>query len=77
MSREIASLRNLTEFWIATGMLIFYMAALPFYGTLNFLLAYHHGVAKTLYKVLLIIDTIMYAIFSYGYLCKTINIRKS
>jgi hypothetical protein len=77
MAREISSLRNLTEFWIATGMLIFYMSALPFYGTLNFLLTYHHGVARTLYKVLLVIDTLMYALFSYGYLCKTMSTKKS
>lgn len=77
IARETYSLRSLPEFWIATGMLIFYMAAIPYYGTLNFLIAYHRGVAKTLYKVLLGIDTSMYALFIYGYLCKTINIRRS
>jgi hypothetical protein len=77
VAREISSLRNLTEFWIATGMLIFYMAALPFYGTLNFLMVYHHGAARTLYRVLLIVDTMMYAIFCYGYLCRTTSIKRS
>ncbi|HET6253337.1 MAG TPA: hypothetical protein VFE32_04660 [Puia sp.] len=77
VARDIAPLRGMAEFWIATGMLIFYMAALPFYGTLNFLLTYHRDVARTLYKVLLIIDTLMYAIFIYGYLCRTISIKRS
>lgn len=76
-SREARSLRNLTEFWIATGMLIFYMAALPFYGMLNFLMKYHNSVAVTLFNVLLVMDMLMYALFCYGYLCRTISIKRS
>jgi hypothetical protein len=77
MTREIQSLRNLPEFWIATGMLIFYLGALPFYGALNFLWTYHQSAATTLWRILLIMDTLMYLLFSYAFLCRTINIKKS
>lgn len=77
LNREIQSLRNLPEFWIATGMLIFYIGCLPYYGTLNFLWTFHKSAARTLWKVLLIMDTIMYVLFSYGYLCRTTNTKKS
>lgn len=74
---EILPLRNLPEFWIATGMLIFYLGALPYFGTLNFLVKYHLQVAKSLSTVLVVLDTLMYLLFSYGFLCRTINTKRS
>jgi hypothetical protein len=76
-SGEILPLRTLPEFWIATGMLIFYLGALPFFGTLNFLNKYHGDAASTLLNVLQFLDIIMYTLFSYGYLCRIINTKKS
>src|SRR5579859_7668106 len=37
-AREILSLRTLSEFWIATGMLIFYLGSFAFFGMLNYIL---------------------------------------
>jgi hypothetical protein len=74
---EIYPLRNLPEFWIASGMLIFYLGALPYFGTLNFLIRSHMHVAVTLSKVLTLLNTCMYTFFSYAYLCRMINIKKS
>lgn len=79
MAKEIQSIRHLPEFWIATGMLIFYLWELPYSGTLNFFLDYyraHRTVSRGLLTVRLILDTLMYALFSYGYLCRIINTRK-
>lgn len=76
-AREIQSLRNSPEFWIATGMLIFYLGALPYYGTLNFLMSYNMAVATSLLQVLKVLDTLMYALFSYGFIWQIINMRKS
>ena len=76
-AREIQSLRNLPEFWIATGMLIFYLGALPYFGTLNFLIGHYLQVAQSLLKVLVVLDTLMYAMFAYGFLCRIINTTKS
>jgi hypothetical protein len=79
-ANEIQSLRNLPEFWIATGMLVFYLGALPYFGTLNFLLEYykvHRGVSMSLLNVLKIVDTLMYGLFAYGFLCRITNTKKS
>ncbi|HEY4063717.1 MAG TPA: hypothetical protein VGM30_17535 [Puia sp.] len=80
IAKDIQSLRNLPEFWIATGMLVFYLGALPYFGTLNFLLDYykiHRGVSRSLLNVLKIVNTLMYGLFAYGFLCRIINTRKS
>jgi hypothetical protein len=76
-AHEITNLRTLPEFWIATGMLIFYMAALPYFGSLNFLVRYHMNVAKNLWIVLVCLNTCMYTFFTYGYLCWIRNTKKS
>jgi magnesium-transporting ATPase (P-type) len=76
-AHEIKNLRTLPEFWIATGMLIFYMAALPYFGVLNFLIQYHLKVAENLLIVLQVLDTCMYIIFTYGFLCRILNTKKS
>ena len=74
---EIQSLRNLPEFWIATGMLVFYLGALPYFGTLNFLMSYNRAAATSLLQVLKILDTLMYALFTYAFLCRIIISKKS
>ncbi len=74
---EVHPLRNLSEFWIASGMLIFYLGALPYFGTLNFLIRSHLNVAVTLAKVLTLLNTCMYSLFSYACLCQMINTKKS
>lgn len=76
-AHEITNLRTLPEFWIATGMLIFYMAALPYFGSLNFLIQHHMKVAQNLLIVLMCLNTCMYTFFTYGYLCRIRYIKKS
>jgi hypothetical protein len=76
-AHEILNLRHLPEFWIATGMLIFYMAALPYFGSLNFLIQYHLKAANNLLTVLQCLDTLMYILFTYGFLCRIRNTKKS
>lgn len=76
-ARKIQSLRNLPEFWIATGMLVFYLAALPYFGALNFLISYSRQAATSLLTVLKVLDTLMYALFTYGFLCRIITLKKS
>ena len=78
-AKEIQPIRHLPEFWIATGMLIFYLWELPYAGTLNFFLNYyiaHRTVSRGLLSIRLILDSLMYALFSYGYLCQITNTRK-
>jgi hypothetical protein len=75
--REIIPLRALPEFWIATGMLIFYLGSLPFFGMLNFLGRSHDGMVQKLYTVLTVQNIIMYSLFTYAFLCRTTNTTKS
>ncbi|HXB91470.1 MAG TPA: hypothetical protein VNU72_04240 [Puia sp.] len=76
-AKEIRSLRSMPEFWIATGLLIFYLGELPFFGVLNFLVSHDMLLTRSLLKVLKLLDTLMYGLFSYGFLCLIINTRKS
>ncbi|HMI63947.1 MAG TPA: hypothetical protein VK518_23685 [Puia sp.] len=73
---EIMVLRTLPEFWIATGMVIFYLGSFSFFGMLNFINKYPK-VAVRLLDVYEILDIVMYALFSYGFLCRIINTKKS
>lgn len=74
---DIPSLRNVPEFWIATGMLIFYLGSLPFLGPLEFIMNLYMTVAETLEEVLKVLDTIMYTLFTVGFLCQIPNPKKS
>jgi hypothetical protein len=78
-AKEIQTIRYLPEFWIATGILLFYLWELPYFGTLNFFMDYyraHLEVNNGLLNARLILDTLMYAFISYGYLCPILNTTK-
>lgn len=65
-------LRSKPEFWIATGMIIFYSCQLPFLGTVNYLVKTSMNLALSLLNVLRCIDILMYLIFCYAFLCRII-----
>lgn len=64
------------EFWIATGMLVFYSCQTPYFGMMNFLIANYLPFARSFLKVILVIDTAMYLTFIYAFLCPLITHRK-
>ena len=72
---EIMSLRTLPEFWIATGMLIFYLGSFAFFGMLNVILK-HFEVAERLLAVYQLLDILMYGLFRYGFLCRIVGIKR-
>ena len=74
-SENVIPLSRNTEFWIATGMLILYLCQIPYFGMLNFLVKNYLVLARNIYPFLIILNTLMYAIFSYAYLCR-INTKK-
>ncbi|HMG69409.1 MAG TPA: hypothetical protein VK588_17045, partial [Chitinophagaceae bacterium] len=73
VSPETFKLKNKPEFWIATGMIIFYSYALPFLGTINYLDKVSHSLASTLLDVFDYVDILMYLIFCYAFLCRIIT----
>jgi hypothetical protein len=78
-AKEMQPIRRMPEFWIVTGILTFYLWELPYYGTLNFFMDYyitHREVSGGLLNARLILDTLMYAFISYGYLCRILNTTK-
>lgn len=77
-SKDVQPLSSTPEFWIATGMLIFYAIAIPYYGPLSYLVKNNNELARLLLiYVYMVFDTIMYLLFSYGYLCRILNSKKS
>ncbi len=72
-SKTDIHLRTQPEFWIATGMLIYYSCQVPYFGMLNYLINHYLLLARSLLNVLLVINTSMYLIFIYAFLCKKIN----
>jgi hypothetical protein len=63
------------EFWIATGLIIFYTCNLPYLGMLNFITKDYLSLAKGLLTLLQILNIIMYSLFTLAFLCtKTITI---
>ena len=59
---EVVALRKLPEFWIATGMMIFYLGALPYFGALNFLLTNFPALSRSFLGVYKVLDSLMYSL---------------
>ncbi|HEY4063715.1 MAG TPA: hypothetical protein VGM30_17525 [Puia sp.] len=74
--QEVPPLRMLPEFWIATGMLLFYLGALPYFGTLNFLV-HHILLAGTggLVNAVRMLDILLYAAIGFGFACRALPLR--
>ena len=68
-SPKLVKLTSTPEFWIATGMIIFYTCELPYMGMLNFLVEHFLSLARNLLPVLTILATVMYLFFIYAYIC--------
>jgi len=74
--QETPSLRQLPEFWIATGMLLFYLGALPYFGTLNFLVNHNLLAGRgALVNTVRTLDILMYAAISFGFMCRWPRVR--
>ena len=69
-SSETMHLTTTPEFWIATGLIIFYGGNLPYVGMLNYLIKNYMSLATNLTYVLKILNIVMYSLFAYAYLCR-------
>jgi hypothetical protein len=74
---ELIKLTKSSEFWIATGLIIFYSCNLPFLGMFNFLTKNYDTLAYKLETILQVLDTVMYSLFIYAFLCRMTNIARS
>ena len=57
------------EFWIATGLIIFYSINLPYLGMLNFITTEYLSLAKRLLKLLQVLNIVMYSFITLAFLC--------
>lgn len=73
---DLVRLDSNPEFWIATGLIIFYACNLPYMGMLNFLVKNYLLLARQLLAVLAILNIVMYSIFIYAFICR-ITTKKS
>ena len=75
----LIKLQRHPEFWIATGMILFYACILSYVGVLNYLIKNYKELAGDLLVVLHVLVSIMYLIFLYAYVCqiRQISTRKS
>jgi len=69
-SEEIIDLKTQPGFWIATGMIIFYACNLPYFGMLYYLYINYPVLAQDFILVSLVLNIIMYILFTYAYLCQ-------
>jgi hypothetical protein len=74
-SEPLITLTRHTEFWIATGMILFYAANLPYLGILSYLVQNYQMLARALLVLLGWLSVTMYLIFSLAYVCR-ITTRK-
>ena len=72
MSSDNEALIKNSEFWIATGMIIFYALLLPFVGVFNFLGKTSKELASFFAYGLQFLGIFMYVLFSYAFLCRII-----
>lgn len=58
------------NFWIATALMLFYCCQAPFMGSVTYLAAHHRELSMSLLNVSVIINTLMYLMFGYAFLCQ-------
>jgi len=74
---KLVKLSKCPEFWIATGLLIFYGCNLPCMSLVNFITKNYLSLARQLLTVLDLSNIVMYIMFSYAFLCQVkINTTK-
>ena len=76
-SDEVLDYKKNMMFWICTGLLIFYLGTLPYYGMKN-TFAYKYKKLREIYNIIvLVLDSIMYLMFTFSFIWGKPNSRSS
>jgi hypothetical protein len=67
-SSQILNYRASMMFWTCTGLLIFYLGSLPFYGLWNTLVKKHYDVFNTYWIVQICFNYCMYLFFAFAFI---------
>ncbi|RZF62484.1 hypothetical protein [Sphingobacterium corticibacterium] len=76
-AEEPIMLRNCSEFWIAIGLIFFYVCGVPYMGMYRFLTANYADLAKILKIPLQISNIVMYSLFTYAFICQLTITKRS
>ncbi len=68
-SPETRDISRIPEFWIAIGLILFYCCQTPYMGSINYLAKNHMALAKSILYLSIFINTLMYGLFGYAFLC--------
>lgn len=74
---DLIKLTESSEFWIATGLILCYSCSLPYTGMMNFLNKNFPVLSSQLLTMLQILNILMYSLFTYAFICKTLIKRSS
>lgn len=77
VSDEPVMLRYNSRFWIAIGLIFFYVCSVPYMGMYRFLTEYHANLATLLWIPLQISNIVMYSLFTYAFICQLTVTKKS
>ena len=67
-SEEILFYRRSRMFWVATGLLVFYLLSLPLYGLWNTLVYDYPEVFNQYWMVTMVLDALMYLFFTFAFI---------
>lgn len=76
-AEEPIMLRNCSEFWIAIGLIFFYVCSVPYMGMYRFLTAHYTNLATLLHVPLQISNIVMYSLFTYAFICQLTITKRS
>ena len=63
-------LKKEPAFWIAAGLLFFYICTLPVLGVLNYLFSFPGVIGRSLEDIIAILNVLLYSLFTIGFLCR-------
>lgn len=69
-SPRAIDLKKEPAFWIAAGLLFFYICTLPVLGVLNYLFSIPGVIGRSLEQIIAILNVLLYSLFTIGFLCR-------
>jgi hypothetical protein len=69
-SNELLHFYKTTGFWVAAGLLIFWLGSFPYYGLMNFMWPTYKSIFLAYTWVVTFLNYFMYLSFILGFLCK-------
>lgn len=69
-SEELFSFYKVIDFWVAAGLLVFWLGSFPYYGLLNLLWKLYPSLFYSYSWLVVFLNYLMYISFTIGFLCK-------